>query len=752
MNIKLTKLALKNFKGIKELDINFANVTSIKGANATGKTTIVDAFMWLLFGKDSKDRKDFNIKTLDENGSEMHGLEHSVTGVLEIDGQAIILQRLYKEKWVKQRGQAQAELKGHTTEYFINEVPTSQKDYQSRINAIFEETKFKLVTSPLYFSSLKWQDQRKMLLEIIGDIDEETVINYNPSLSTLRELLTDGIDNLSKVVKAKISKLKDQVKSIPVRIDECNNSIVDEDFALLETRKDDIERSIKSLDESIEDKSKVNDQKLELSNKIYELKHEYQEKINKAREDADKPRIKLKKQLRELEYNLQEKESELRSAIRTKEQLEKDIVNSNNSIARYNLENDNLREEFAKVKAEECIFNESKFECPLCHRPFEESDIETKKAEMMANFDEDKQKRLKGIQTKGKANNVTVDGIKANIDISKAKLTETSEYIEEVKSKITETQEHINELSVQLSNSTATQTVTFEGMENLKAQIESLQHEMDSITVDNNIELKARKAGLVKELEGINKLLAGRENNNKLVLRIKELQAEEKALSANIAKLEGQQYLCEEFIRTKVELLEGSINEKFAGSISFKLFNKQINGGLNECCEATVNGVPFSNANTAAQINAGLSIVNTLSEHFGVQAPVFIDNAEAVNHIEHTDSQLIKLYVTKDKKLVINSINEATQEEKEYFEKKIDEIKENITDYSNGTIVEDIFPEAEFVEENLLDQLRWSIYTEQIYKYKNLYFNVTWDAPTTEMQEGQDTNCEISILENMEEI
>lgn len=653
MNIKLTKLSLNNFKGIKELDIDFGDVTSIKGANATGKTTIVDAFMWLLFGKDSKDRKDFDIKTLDENGEEMHGLEHSVTGVLEVDGQAITLQRLYKEKWVKQRGQAQAELKGHTTEYFVNEVPTSQKDYQNRINAIFEETKFKLVTSPLYFSSLKWQDQRKMLLEIIGDIDEETVINYNPTLAPLRELLTEGIDNLSKVVKAKISKLKDQVKSIPFRIDECNNSIVDEDFAALESKKSSIESSIKSLDEAIEDKSKVNDQKLELSNKIYDLKHEYQEKINKAKSDADKPKMELKNKIRELEYKLQDQEGELRAAVRTKEQLEKDIVNSNNSIARYTLENDNLREDFKKVKNETLEIDETQFICPMCKREFETSDIESKKAEMMANFDEDKQRRLKGIQTKGKTNNKVIEDIRANIEVSKSKLIETSDYIEEIKAKITETQEQINELSVRAASFNMPTEIKFEGMEDIERQIQDLQTSLDNMKVDNNIELKARKAGLVKELEGINKLLAGRENNNKLVLRIKELQAEEKGLAANIAKLEGQQYLCEEFIRTKVELLEGSINDKFAGSISFKLFNKQINGGLNECCEATVNGVPFSNANTASQINAGLSIVNTLSKHFDVQAPIFVDNAEAVNHIGRTDSQLIKLYVTEDSKLKV---------------------------------------------------------------------------------------------------
>lgn len=654
MKIVLKKLELKNFKGIKELTIDFGNVTSISGRNATGKTTVVDAFTWLLFGKDSKDRTTFNIKTLDANGEELHGLEHSVTGELEVDGQAITIQRLYKEKWTKQRGQAQAELKGHTTEYFINEVPTSMKDYQARVNQIFEENKFKLVTSPLYFTNLKWQDQRKMLLEIIGDIDEETVINYNPSLEPLRNLLTEGIDNLVKVVKAKISKLKDNVKSIPFRIDECNNSIIDEDFQALEFRKRGIESGIKSLDESIEDKSKVNDRKLELSNKIFELKQQFQAKYNKAKSDMELPKMQLKNDMRELEYKLQDQERDYRTAVRTEEQLEREIVEGKNSISKLKFENEGLREEFSKVKGETLEIDESQFVCPMCKREFETNDIEAKKAELLSNFNTDKEKRMKNIQARGKTNNATIAKIEANISTLNNKLIETSEYINSIKLKIEETKEQINNLSVQLSNSDCTKEIKFEGMEELKAEIKKLEDEMRSISIgDSNMELKVRKANLVKELEEVNRLLAGRENNNKLILRIKELQAEERSLAAKIAELEGQQFLCEEFIRTKVELLEESINNKFAGSISFKLFNKQINGGLNECCEATVNGVPFSNANTASQINAGLSIVNTLSKHFNVQAPIFIDNAESVNKIGETDSQLIKLIVSLDNTLKV---------------------------------------------------------------------------------------------------
>lgn len=234
MKIILKSLTLKNFKGIKDLQIDFSKVTNIYGENATGKTTIVDSFMWLLFGKDSKDRKDFDIKTLDPNGEPLHGLEHSVTGVLEIDGSDLKLQRIYKEKWSKPTGKAEQELKSHTTDYYLNDIPVKQKEYNEKINELLNEDIFKLVTSPLYFSNLNWKKQREILLDIIGDVDDETVINYNSKLKKLDGVLKDGVDNYLKRVKATLQKLKKDQETYPVRIDECNNQIVSDDFTDIE--------------------------------------------------------------------------------------------------------------------------------------------------------------------------------------------------------------------------------------------------------------------------------------------------------------------------------------------------------------------------------------------------------------------------------------------------------------------------------------------------------------------------------------
>ena len=89
--------------------------------------------------------------------------------------------------------------------------------------------------------------------------------------------------------------------------------------------------------------------------------------------------------------------------------------------------------------------------------------------------------------------------------------------------------------------------------------------------------------------------------------------------------MDEQLYLTDEFTKTKVNLLESSINSKFKMA-RFKMFEVQINGGIKECCETVYEGVPYSDLNNAARINIGLDIINTLSEHYNFSAPIFVDN------------------------------------------------------------------------------------------------------------------------------
>lgn len=232
MEIRIYNLKLKNFKGIKDLEIVFdGKDTNIYGKNATGKTTVFDAFKWLFFDKDSNDKKDFNIKTLDENNNPIHYLEHEVEATLIIDGQDINFKKMFKEKWVKKRGQEQQEFSGHETSYWIDEVPIKKKDYEEKINSIIPESLFKLITDPLFFNNqMSWKERRELLMNISGStITDENILNSDEKFTTLKVNLEGrSIEDYSKVLAAKIKELNNDREKIPIRIDELTKTLITE--------------------------------------------------------------------------------------------------------------------------------------------------------------------------------------------------------------------------------------------------------------------------------------------------------------------------------------------------------------------------------------------------------------------------------------------------------------------------------------------------------------------------------------------
>lgn len=149
--ILLKGLEIENFKGIKELRIDFNNITNIFGENATGKTSIFDAFTWVMFDKDSKNRSVFEIKPLDKQNKVIRGLVTTVTAVLEVNNKEIKLTKKYEEKWTRKRGESEATFTKNETTYMINDTPIKKSEYVKEIAEIADEEQFKLLTNPYFF-------------------------------------------------------------------------------------------------------------------------------------------------------------------------------------------------------------------------------------------------------------------------------------------------------------------------------------------------------------------------------------------------------------------------------------------------------------------------------------------------------------------------------------------------------------------------------------------------------------------------
>ncbi|MGV8149669.1 MAG: hypothetical protein ACLKAK_07175 [Alkaliphilus sp.] len=644
MNIKLVSLTLKNFKGIKDLNVNFGSITNIKGRNKTGKTSIFDAFLWLLFDKDSTDRKEFAVKTYDENNNIIHGLDHEVEAVLDVDGKRINLKKTLREKWTKKRGEAEKVLTGNTTEYHINEVPIKKGEYVNQINQIVDENIFKLISNPLYFNTfLNWKERRDILLEVVGDISDEEVVSSKNELQNLQELLNgQNVDDFKKAAAAKRKKLNDEIKTIPIRIDEINLRLdtTNYDFTL---KKDDLrllERELQEIEEALTDKSKL----FELNTK------KYQELSNKKMEffnHEDDLKIKSMMPFKVLQREIGDLKSEIKQAEGLIEHTNVDYLITRKEDAERRMQE--LRSEWMTKNEEAVVIDESRFVCPTCERDLETEDIERKREEMLANFNRSKAKELATISLEGSRLKKVKEGHEILIAKQKNEIETMATELDALRSSL----EHKIE---KLEKMATAKPALDEKWHKLQSEIELLAVEKD-LDLEEAVDLLQTKKrecrAAINEITVVLQKETIIESDKK---RIKELLEKERNLAQQIAELEGQEHLCDEFIRTKVDMLDDKINSKFS-AVKFKLFNTLINGALEECCETLIDGVPFADANNAAKYNAGIDIINTLTEFYEVSAPIFIDNREGINRLINTRSQLINLIVSLDKELKVEIEN-----------------------------------------------------------------------------------------------
>ena len=677
MKIQLKSISLRNFKGIRSLDIDFDQVTNIYGDNGTGKTTVFDAFHWLLFGKDSQDRADFNIKTLGPDNKPYHHLDHEVSASLLIDGTPLNLRRIFNENWVKKRGQEKQEFSGHTTSYFWNDVPMSKADYESKINNHIDSSIFKLVTNTSYFNALNWTDRRSILLKSSGEVSNDQVLEDITTLSNkaqfdaLISALNQGktLDEFKREVASKKKRIKDELSLIPARIDEANRSLPEPlNYTAIQADVDLKKADLQRLDDeltSFSKKAEGQKQRLQaLLNERQDLMLKASDIEGEIRQSVRANLIQKKTLLAEMKSQKLAKQEELKSLEQKKADQIKQKVQAHETIRVRTQSADTLREKWRQVNAEEITFDESKFTCPTCLRPYEEHDIEQSKEKMLENFKQDKAKRLAEISQKGKMlkqeiehlqsliNNIDSDSEERELSIVAAKNS-----IIDLQDKIQTVQSDIDRLEIDIEPATQIAISKNEQLQFMVSNIRELKEKIEAPEEgQDNSDYVNQKKRVQLELESLQKQLSSKETRERILFRILELEQQEKTLAQELADLEAIELTIEEFTVAKMNALEASLNDRFE-LVKFKLFNTQINGGRTETCETLINGVPYSDANTASKINAGLDIINTLSKFYKVTAPVFIDNAESVNELISSESQIIRLVVSHEKALKISGVS-----------------------------------------------------------------------------------------------
>lgn len=645
-NITLHRLELKNFKGVKSfaLEVHGENV-KVYGDNATGKTTLFDAFVWLLFDKDSQNKKDFSIKTLNK-GKELHGLEHEVEATFSVADQKLTLRKVYSEKWTKKRGGAEKQFSGHTTDYYIDGVPSKKKDYLDQVESIVNEDIFKLLTSPSFFNDqLHWKDRRNTLLEICGEVTEEDVIASNKELASLPTILKGRtIENHRKVIVARRAEINKELDKIPVRIDEIEHNLPSVDGL----EKSSLEEQIETITSQIDEKQDIISN-IRNGNAISTKQREIQEielellQIRQQHEAGTKDELyKLKAQIQEEKSAISLLESK-QSNLRQKKKFNDDSITSTEKKLQQ------LRQEWTELNEKEFVHNDE-CECPTCGQVLPEEQVSVTREKALAQFNLQKSNQLEEIDTSGRRIKTQKESLLSENEQLTGEYENNSSLISEKEESLLQLNEQLKLLEGSVVDIMDNQSYATKLQEKLDCTSELDRIRLDAQTSIREVEkevqsLKEQRLVIQSDLA---KFVTVDQSNK----RIEELMDLEKQLATEFEKLEQELFLTEEFIRSKVNLLEEKINSKFKYA-RFNLFKTNINGGLEEICETTYNGVPYSSGlNNAARINVGLDIINTLSEHYGVSAPIFVDNSEAVTKLIDVGSQVIQLIVSEQDKVL----------------------------------------------------------------------------------------------------
>ena len=652
--MKLLTLKLENFQGLKSEEFRFdGHSASIYGDNATGKTTVFNAITWLLFGKASTGAKNFTPKTKGPDG-DVHYLDHAAEATFKLnDGRIITLRKVFHEVYKKKRGSATEEFDGHTIDFYIDGVPTKEKEYEATMLSLCGGSveKMKMLTMPNYFpEEMSWDARRKILLEICGDVSDEDVINSTPELKDLPKfLLKPGttnqyydVDEYKKIASAKKSEINKQLQEIPGRIDEAQRAIpditgldpkaIDKRIQELNKQKSDLEmEKAQALSGDLTTMA-IRKQISEANTRLAEARAAYAAKTSSLNEGTYAAINSLKRDQITVTNRIQDAKADLERTQRTIERLKS--------------HRESLINDYMAIQRE--TWDESKEICPTCHRPLPEEEIK----KLREAFNLQKSRRLEQINLQGQR------------ECSKEMIAELEEKANALKEQIKNDEQLIEDYELQLKalQSQLKTPAPFESTEEyaqIMAEIAKLREEENN----KSGQAEAIAAKYTEQIQALNEQIREQEQlKTKIFIaesqkeRIAELSAKEKELSKQYEELERGIYLCEVFTKTKVSLLDNKINSKFK-SVRFRLFQEQLNGGIKDDCEVmipTEDGrmVPFTFANNAARINAGLEIIDTLSKHWNLAMPVFVDNAESVTRLIQMDTQVIRLVVSeKDKAL-----------------------------------------------------------------------------------------------------
>ena len=674
---RINRLIIGYFKGIISLDIKLGmDLTTISGRNGLYKTSIIDAYNWLLFNKTSKGDADFGIKTL-KDGKPMSHLVHFVEGHFYIDGEEVVLRKEYTETWKKLNGSIQPELTGHSNRYFIDGVPQeTAKAFNAIVDSMAPKEVFQILSNVLFFNSDKsfaWEKRRAMIMEMGGkptDDDIKGRLTQSHIEPELIEFLLKGqknIDDKKRTIKHAIKELEKSSSDIPTRIQEAQNNkpepadekLINEQVKIRETQISQI--NLKMQDASIAAQEQV-EKRTEIATKLSDKKIELSAFIRNFQADSNTDIAPLQRQHDDKLRQISDAEGEV-----IQQQSRIDVGNKTITETRLDTERDLavleqkkdvLRSEYDALRLKTFSLKSVDDKCPTCGQ--EVPDLESKIADIEKKFNTTKANDLQKNVEDGKALVVRIEEVKAlsdekiakfqsGIDDINIKIEELNRNIESYKLESSELREKLEAAKNQTSDKKPEDDPQYIL---LVKERNELQEQLDNFVIErtDTIDLQAKVRTLNAEITELKVKLKNNDDIERMDKRVEELTIEFKSIGGKVAELKGELEAVKNFEYAQIEAMEENINKMFSIT-KFKMFTPVLNGETDfqaVCIATDLEGREWKDMNTALQINVGIDCVNALSSHLGLSVPLFIDNTESVNELIDCKSQLIATRVTSD--------------------------------------------------------------------------------------------------------
>lgn len=657
-DIILRRIEIKDFRGVHSFACDFTQDNVIEGDNATGKSSIFAAFTWCLFGKDEKDRKDFEIKPT-AVGVPVGRTRTSVTVTLEINGRDTELKREYYEKWVRHTGDDHDTYEGNETACWWNDAPVNVTEYRKRVAAVIDPQMFKMLSNPAFFPTMNWNDQRDILLRLAPEAtDEELAAGDKDILAMLGEMSGKTAADFRAEKAAALKRLRKEKEGVEPRIDEVRKGMTDitfseeylrEEIAKADKEAEGINAELASLSQAQE---AVLAQIKAKRDEIAETEAKAQRLVTDAK-TAEALRVSKANGERSV---LQAEISALDRKIETQSNY---IVSFEKQTGIYAADLDKLKDEHAAlsgryVKEASAEFSADGLLCPTCGRPMTTEQV--KQAEL--DYNAAKAIRLEDIVKEGTR-------LKERVEAAQKVLDERLEKLKVIESERDSDADKRVELQRNLSSMPEAETERkivpdeVPGWKELQQKAAELREEMHAIEAggdgsEERSEASDRLKACMDRKAEIMARMTDLENNRKAGERIAELEERGRELAQQIADYERLELAARRLDKLRFEDVERKVNGLFH-NVTFKMFDYTIEGKAVETCVAVVGDALYPVANSADKLNAGLDIIHTLSEHFGYRCPIFIDNAEGVTSIDGRGMQMVRMYVVKGSKLTVNN-------------------------------------------------------------------------------------------------